>query len=134
MRNLKYSLLLSASLLVNVQICWAMIEEDTVSHEFGSNSISYRKGRFEPSSEGSTLYTTPHIPGGIIQSKQVDNNISECLPIKTIPMQVGKNQDERVQITQTTDYPHRIHGQLKIRIRSKSEGSLKNSSIFSASL
>ena len=121
MKNLKYSLLLSASLLVNVQICWAMIEEDTdyeretVYHRFENSSISYRKGLFEPSSEDSTLYTTPRNPDDILQCKQVDKNISECFPIKTIPMQIGQNQDERVQITQTTEWPHRIHGQLKIR-------------------
>jgi TPR repeat protein len=97
MKNLKYSLLLSAFLLVNIQICWAMIEEDTVFHEFGNSSISYRKGRFEFSGDNSAFYTKHHSP--II-------TIPQCNQIDSF------SQNGRRQITQTTEWPYRIHGNL----------------------
>jgi V8-like Glu-specific endopeptidase len=107
MINLKYSFLLSVSLLASIQICWAMIEEDTVSHEFGNSSISYRKGRFEFSEDNSAFYTKPPSPIITIpQCNQIYKETQEDLYIESF------SQNGRRQITQTTEWPYRIHGNL----------------------
>lgn len=111
MKNLKYSLLLSVSLFASIQICWAMIEEDTVSHDFGNSSISYRKGQFEFSEDSqdiSAFYTKPHSPIITIPQYNLDKEISEDLYIESF------SQNGRRQITQTTEWPYRIHGKLTI--------------------
>ena len=115
MKNLKYSLLLSASFLVNVQTCLAMIVEvETVIREFGFNTISYRKGslkgQLKSSEEGSPLYTEPCNP-----KKTILQNNQRTEIILT-------NQDGRVAVEKTTAWPYCIHGQLKIRYGKMGEG------------
>jgi V8-like Glu-specific endopeptidase len=110
----KYPFMLSIALFFSFLDCWAMEkEDDTVSYDFGDNTVTYKGGKFKFKQEGNELLTEAHKPtASAAQSSQMYKGKPQNLSMENVLMRVVVEQDGRTQVTQTTEWPHRIHGQL----------------------